>query len=86
MNQSSEKIIVIIIYHLPKNLLADEKYSGINSKRYYITMTVENEWISGAAKAKSASEADLTKAYKILALEVKALKPDYLPHHIFMEH
>lgn len=64
---------------LPKDLLADEKHTWLNSKRCYIAMTVGNGCILGAAIAKSASEAALTKAYKVFAQEVKAIQPDYAP-------
>ena len=64
---------------LPRDVLADEKHTWLNGERRYLAMTVGEGCILGASIAKSASQADLTKAYGVFAQEAKALKPDYTP-------
>ncbi len=64
---------------LPQDLLADEKHTWLNGKRRYLAMTVGEGCILGASMAKSASQADLSKAYGVFAQEAKAVKEDYSP-------
>ena len=65
--------------HLPQDLVADEKHSGLKGQRVYIATTAAKDCILGASVAPSASQTDLEKAYGVFASEAKALDADYAP-------
>jgi hypothetical protein len=67
---------------LPKDLVADEKHSGLKGERVYIATTAAQDCILGASVAKSSAQADLEKAYGVLASEAQAVDADYVPQTV----
>jgi hypothetical protein len=67
---------------LPKDLVADEKHSWLKGERVYIATTAAQDCILGASVAKSSAQADLEKAYGVLASEAQAVDADYVPQTV----
>jgi hypothetical protein len=67
---------------LPEHLVADEKHSWLKGERVYIATTAAKDCILGASVSQRASQADLEKAYGVLANEAKALDADYAPETV----
>jgi hypothetical protein len=59
--------------HLPKDLVADEKHSGLKGERVYIATPAAKNCILGASVAPSASQTDLERAYGVFAREARAV-------------
>lgn len=64
---------------LPLHLLADENHSRIVGNKAYIACTVAEECVLGASISLSASEEELTEAYRDFKEEACELDPDYQP-------
>jgi len=60
-------------------LLADEEHTKVRGKKRYIATTVGSGCILGAAVTKTASEADLTNAYRVFKEESQKVQPLYSP-------
>jgi hypothetical protein len=68
--------------HLPKDLVADAKHSGLKGARVDIATTAAQDCILGASVAPSASQVDLEKAYGVFASEAQALDAEYAPETV----
>ncbi len=64
---------------LPEHLLADEKHTRILRNKAYVACTVAEECVLGTSISLSASEKELTDAYRNFKEEACELDPDYQP-------
>lgn len=65
--------------NLPEHILADEEHIYINGEKSYIATTIGNECILGAEVSKTATEDDLTDAYRVFKEETQDVNPLYAP-------
>jgi hypothetical protein len=68
--------------HFPKDLVADEKHSGLQGERVSIATTAAQDCILGASVTPSASQVDLEKAYGVFASEAQAVDAAYAPETV----
>lgn len=64
---------------LPRDLVADEKHSRLKGEKLYIATTAADGCLLGASVTEAASEAALSDAYGVFAVEARALDSDYAP-------
>jgi hypothetical protein len=64
---------------LPEHLLADEKHTGLEGHKRYLSTTVAGGCLRGASVTSSASTEALEAAYGEFADEARALNPAYSP-------
>ncbi len=64
---------------LPEHILADEEHTKVMGKKRYVATTVGSGCILGAALTKTASEEDLTNAYRVFKEESQDIQPLYTP-------
>jgi hypothetical protein len=67
---------------LPEHLLADEKHVKVNGEKAYLSTTVGNDCVLGAAIALKADVVGLTDAYGQFQQEVCRLDPTYTPQTV----
>lgn len=68
--------------YLPQDLVADEKHSWLKGERIYIATTAGQDCILGASVSPSASQPDLTQAYRGFADEAQTLDEAYAPQTV----
>lgn len=67
---------------LPRHLPADEKHTGSNGEKVYVTTTASKGCIPGVGPAENAGTDALTKGYRDFQKEAQALNPDYSPETV----
>ena len=67
---------------LPKHIAADEKHTKCCGAKVYISTTVANGCILGAAVSESPSDEGLLSAYSEFMNEAWQLEPDYYPESV----